>query len=85
MSSVGIDFKLINLTDIEVVLDRIVLTLWNGQAVLQGVMAHRYRIPSREIVWTVCFLGTLTEASWFLRIKAASPFRTGSATAGASP
>lgn len=61
--SVAVWFEVINHSDVEVVLDRIVLELRVGQPVLQDVMAHRYPIPSHETVSNIYFFGLLTEGA----------------------
>ncbi len=79
--SVRIDFEVINRSDVDLVLDRIVLTLWNGQPVLQGVMAHRYPIPPNETTSTIFFAGMLTEGAAALIRKNQDAIRSGSGTA----
>lgn len=61
--SVSIWFEVINHSDVELVLDRIVLELRVGQPVLQGVMAHRYPIPPHTTVSTIWFFELLTEGA----------------------
>lgn len=79
--SVRIDFEVINHSDVDLVLDRIVLTLWNGQVVLHGVMAHRCPIPHNDTVSTIVFMGSLTEGAAALIRKNQDAIRSGSGTA----
>jgi hypothetical protein len=56
-------FEVINHSDVDLVLDRIVLELRVGQPILHGVMAHRYPIPPHKTVSTITFFGMLTEGA----------------------
>jgi hypothetical protein len=56
-------FEVINHSDVDLVLDRIVLELRVGQPILHGVMAHRYPVPPHDTVSTITFFGMLTEGA----------------------
>jgi hypothetical protein len=56
-------FEVINHSDVDLVLDRIVLELRVGQPILHGVMAHRYPVPPHETVSMITFFGMLTEGA----------------------
>lgn len=76
--NVSVWFEVINHSDVELVLDRIVLELRVGQPILHGVMAHRYPIPPHKTVSTITFSGMLTEgAVRLIRQHQGSPAQVG--------
>jgi hypothetical protein len=61
--SAAVWFEVINHSDVDLVLDRIVLELRVGQTVLHDVMGHRYPVPKHETVSSIYYLGRLTEGA----------------------
>jgi hypothetical protein len=58
--SVSIWLEINSHSDVDAVLDRIVVDFWAGQPVLTGVMAHRHRVARHSTVENVYFCGQLT-------------------------
>ncbi len=75
--SVSVWFEVINHSDVDLVLDRIVLELRAGQPFHQGVMAHRTAIPAHSTVSTIWFYGVLTEGAARLIHQHQEAARTG--------
>jgi hypothetical protein len=60
--AISVCFVVSNHSNLDLVLDRIVLSVWAGQPVLNGVMAHRTPVPRHETVNTIYFEDMLTQA-----------------------
>jgi hypothetical protein len=61
--AISVWFVVSNHSNQDLVLDRIVLSVWAGQPVLHGVMAHRTPVPPHETVGSIYFEGMLTAAA----------------------
>jgi hypothetical protein len=67
----------INHSDVDLVLDRIVLELRAGQPFHLGLMAHRTPIPPHSTVSTIWYYGLLTEGAVALIREYQEKARTG--------
>ncbi len=70
--------EITNLSNLNLVLDRILLDLWFGQPVLQGAILERYKIPSRSTENPVFFRTDLTSK----QIDQIKPYLTDSPPSG---
>jgi hypothetical protein len=77
--AISIRFVVSNHRNLELVLDRIVLSVWAGQPVLHGVMAHRTPVPRYETVSTIYFEDILTPAAVDQIRKCMEAVRSGAA------
>lgn len=76
LPSAAVFFEVINHSDVDLVLDRVVLELRVGQPLLHDVMAHRYPIPAHETVSNIYYFGLLTEGAAALIRKHQAAART---------
>ena len=59
--NIDLYFDITNLTNFNLVLDRLLIELWFGQPTLNGAMLQRYEIPANNISKTIYFRADLTQ------------------------
>jgi hypothetical protein len=77
--AISVWFMVSNHSNEDLMLDRIVLSVWAGQPVVHGVMAHRTPVPRPETVNIIYFEDMLTPAAVDQIRKCMQAVRSGAA------